>query len=95
MGNRTFLIPDNYQNCVLEEFSRFELNHDARVRCGYGDRLGVFNVEFVCRHKQIRVQIPSGGELPTQPDVSSWSLVLTSAARARRQLQYSGAYYSV
>ena len=32
VGNCTFLIPDDYQNCVLEEFSRFELNHDARVK---------------------------------------------------------------
>ena len=47
------------------------------------------DVKIVCRHKQVRVRIPSGGELLAQSDVRSSSLVLSSAVRARNHLQYS------
>ena len=53
------------------------------------ERVDMFFVKIVRRHKQVRDQIPSGGELPPQPDVRLWSVGPSSAARARRQLQHS------
>ena len=56
------------------------------------DWVDAFDVKIVCRRKQIRVRIPSRGELPIQSGIYSWSPMLRSAARARRDLQYSSVW---
>ncbi|KAL4563818.1 hypothetical protein LXL04_027865 [Taraxacum kok-saghyz] len=54
-----------------------------------GLRLGNASKGVQTRAKMIvRVRIPSGGELPAQCNARSWGSVLSSAARALRQLQY-------
>ena len=97
--NRTLTVTDVHRGCTLEiSGEKFPIDLiliDMRELCVIVgmDWMDSYDAEIICRHKQIRVRTPSGGELLIQGDLPKRTVALCSAARARQYLQHSGTEY--
>ncbi|KAJ9541583.1 hypothetical protein OSB04_028089 [Centaurea solstitialis] len=101
---RIVLVSHIYRGCIMEfSGTKFEIDlipiamkelcvivgTKQLMRVGM-DWLDSVEAKIICRHKQVWVQTPSGGELLIHGNIAKYGTALRSAVRTRRYLQHSG-----